>query len=114
MTDQALDKHIDRAQRFLAMQRKRSLFFANDGIFGDPGWELLLEIYIATEHQQWISQADLLGDLSTTSTIGSRLIAVFVDLGYVARSEKDDSDDICMTDSARSECVAYLDAVVDL
>ncbi len=114
MTDQDLNSHVRRAQRFLAMQRKRSLFFANDGLFGNPAWELLLEIYIATETQDCISKPDLFGAISTTPTIASRWIGVFVDHGYVTRCEDHGDDRICMTQEARADCIAYLDAVTEL
>lgn len=114
MTDQALSNHVKRAQQFLAMQRQRSLFFSNDGIFGDPAWELLLEIYIATETHQCVSKSDLFAGLSTTPAIASRWIAVFLDHNYVTICDKNGGDTICMTDDARAECIAYLDAITDL
>lgn len=114
MTDQILDRHVERAQQFLAMQRQRSLFFSNDGIFGDPAWELLLEIYIATETHQCVSKSELFAELSTTPAIASRWIAIFSDNDYVASCKKHGKDCICMTESARTECVAYLDAVMQL
>lgn len=114
MTGQVLDSHVERAQQFLVMQRQRSLFFSNDGIFGDPAWELLLEIYIATETRQCVSKTDLFAELSTTEAIASRWIAVFADNNYVVSCKKHGKDCICMTDSARAECVAYLDAVIQL
>ncbi|MEH6756190.1 MAG: hypothetical protein V7676_01615 [Parasphingorhabdus sp.] len=113
MTDQTLDKHIDRARRFLMMQRKRSLFFPNNAIFGDPAWELLLEIYIATEKHQCVSKAALFAGLSTTPAIASRWISVFIENDYVTICEKHSTDCICLTDDARAECIGYLDAIAD-
>lgn len=114
MTDQILDNNIKRAQRFLAMQRKRSLFFTDDEMFGDPAWELLLEIYIATEKHQSVSKSDLFGELSTTPAIASRWIAVFSDNDYITGCEERGADYIRMTENARAECIAYLDAITDL
>ncbi len=114
MTAPILDNHVTRAQRFLAMQRERSLFFSNDGIFGDPAWELLLEIYIATEKQECISREELFAELSTTPAIASRWISVFFDRQYVTDCEGQGADNIRMTDNARQACVAYLDSVMNL
>lgn len=114
MMDQILDSSLERAQRFLAMQRKRSLFFSNDGLFGDPAWELLLEIYIATEQHECVSKSVLLEKLSTTDAIASRWITVFSNHEFITPCDKHDTDCICMTDHARAQCVAYLDAVTEL
>ncbi len=114
MMDRIIDSSVERAQQFLAMQRKRSLFFSNDGLFGDPAWELLLEIYIATEQHQCVSKSDLLENLSTTDAIASRWITVFSNHELIVHCGKHGADCICMTDDARGQCVAYLDAVMDL
>lgn len=114
MTDQKLDNNIERAKQFLVMQRQRSLFFASDEIFGDPAWELLLEIYIATETHQSVSKSDLFAELSIAPPMASRWIAVFADHGYITSFEKQGADHILMTDVARDGCIAYLDAVTSL
>tara|TARA_R110000772_G_scaffold31902_1_gene78381 strand:+ start:2172 stop:2516 length:345 start_codon:yes stop_codon:yes gene_type:complete len=114
MTNHTLDNHVERARRFLIMHRKRSLFFPDGGMFGDPAWELLLEIYIATEAYRCVSKSDIAAKLSTTPAIASRWISVFMDHDYVAICEKQGSDYICMTDNARAECIAYLDAIKDI
>ncbi|MEP3227086.1 MAG: hypothetical protein ABJO01_14000 [Parasphingorhabdus sp.] len=112
MTEQLLDSYVERAKNYLAMQRQQNLFFENDGIFGDPAWELLLGIFIATESDQCVMKSELLVDLSTTPAIASRWIDIFSDNDYIVECEQQGKVGIRMTDSARAECAAYLDAVL--
>jgi len=113
MTKGTLSRHVESAQKFLGIQRKRDLFFANETMFGDPAWELLLEIYIATEKGQYLSKADLCDSVLIPHSLAVRWISIFVEYDYVEMRIKDGQNCVCMTDNARAECRSYLEAVAD-
>ncbi len=113
MTDHLLNDRVKYARQLLDRQRKRSLFFSNDNIFGDPAWELLLEIYIASDQNQCVSKTDLYAKLSVSDSIAARWLTVFLDRGYVEICEDHSYDHLRMTDKALSECKAYLDSMTD-
>lgn len=111
MTGPLLNDYVERAQNSLRIQRKRSMFFSDNLVFDNPAWELLLEIYIATEQDNWISKKALNESLSAPSSIISRWIDVFADRKYLVSCVKNDQDYVQLTDSARGQCHAYLDAI---
>lgn len=113
MTGTILNNRIERAENFLKMQRKRNLFFSDNLIFDDPAWELLLEIYIATQQNKCISEKKVNESLSAPSSIVVRWINVFADRRYLIRCEKDGEECLQLTDRARDQCHAYLDAISD-
>lgn len=113
MTDHLLTDAVENARRLLDRQRKRGLFFADDGIFGDPAWELLLELYIASEGQHCVKKEDLCSGLSVPVSIASRWLTVFLDQDYIEMCENHGPDHMRLTHSARSACTDYLRSMVE-
>ncbi|GAB5486495.1 MAG: hypothetical protein Pars2KO_00650 [Parasphingorhabdus sp.] len=111
MTRSVLNDHVKRAEDSLRIQRERSLFFPDNLIFDNPAWELLLEIYIATETDYCISTQKLNESLSAPSSIISRWIDIFADRQYLIYCEKHGQHCVRLTERARRQCYAYLDAV---
>lgn len=111
MTRPIQNDRVECAENFLRIQRKRSLFFSDNPVFDDPAWELLLEIYIATERDKCISVGELKDRLSAPSSIISRWISVFEDRHYLVRCKNHDLNCVQLTDRARDRCYAYLDAI---
>ncbi len=113
MTDHLLTDAVESARRLLDRQRKRGLFFADDGIFGDPAWELLLELYIASEEQHCVKKEDICGGLTVPVSIASRWLTVFLDQHYIELCENHGTDHMRLTQSARSACTDYLHSMVE-
>ncbi len=113
MTRPDFKNYIERAESSLRIQRKRSLFFSDSLIFDNPPWELLLEIFIATEQRSCISKRELIDSLDAPNSIVSRWIEIFADRQYLIRCETHDLDCVKLTDKARSKCSAYLDSILE-
>lgn len=113
MTDHLLTDAVNSARNLLDRQRKRGLFFANDGIFGDPAWELLLALYIASEERHCVRKIDLYNGLSVSTSIASRWLAVFLDKDYIEICDNHGPDHVRLTQSAQSACTDYLHSMAD-
>ncbi|WP_422344425.1 hypothetical protein [Parasphingorhabdus sp.] len=113
MTEHLLNDRVKHARQLLDRQRKRSLFFSSNNIFGDPAWELLLEVYIASDQHHCVLKTDLYAKLSVSESIASRWLTVFLDRGDIEICESHGYDHLRMTDRALSECEAYLDSMTD-
>jgi hypothetical protein len=113
MTEHLLNDRVKHARQLLDRQRKRSLFFSSNNIFGDPAWELLLEVYIASDQHHCVLKTDLYAKLSVSESIASRWLTVFLDRGDIEICESHGDDHLRMTGRALSECEAYLDSMTD-
>ncbi|QTD55424.1 hypothetical protein [Parasphingorhabdus cellanae] len=111
MTDQLLANTVESARKLLDRQRKRGLFFANNVIFGDPAWELLLALYIETEQHDCVKKGDLYEGLSVSTSIASRWLTVFLDQGYIEICENRGPDFVRLTQDAQTECTDYLNSM---
>ncbi len=113
MTDHLMAEAVKSARKLLDRQQKRGLFFTNDGIFGDPAWELLLALYIASEERHCVKKIDLYGGLSVSPSIASRWLKVFLDQDYIEICDNHGPDHVRLTQSAKSACTDYLHSMVD-
>lgn len=111
MTQPNFDSYVLRAQKFLNIQRQRSAFFSDNFIFDNPPWEMLLEIFIATEQESCISLEKLAERLTAPKSIISRWVDVFADRRYLVWCEQHEQPCLRLTDGAREQCAAYLDAI---
>ena len=114
MTRHIPDNIIERAESHLEIQRRKSLFFSDNLIFENPPWELLLEIYIATEQGHCISIQTLIDNQSAPASIVRRWIDIFADRQYLISCESHGFECVRLTDESRRQCLAYLDAVADI
>lgn len=113
MTSPILKNYVKRAESSLKNQRKRSLFFSDHSLFDSPPWELLLEVYIATEHNDCVSRNSLISKVEAPRSIVSRWIDIFAERNYLTSCDTANPDCVKLTDDARIRCSAYLDAIFE-
>lgn len=114
MTRPMFNTNIERAENSLKIQRKRSLFFSDSLVFDSTAWEMLLEMFIATEQSNCTSRQDLYERLSAPNSIISRWIDIFAERDYLESCDKPNLGCFRLTTKARDKCYAYLDAIAEI
>lgn len=105
------DRHIWAvlARRTYADRRRRAKIF-DPGLFGEPAWDLLLDLFIAAKENKRVSVTSACIGADVPSTTALRWIAVLESQGLVTR--EDDSKDgrrafIHLTADAYSRMIDY-------
>lgn len=98
------------ARKLYHIRQKRDKFFRS-GLFSDPAWDILLDLYMAEEDQKkiYITSACIAAGVPTST--GLRWITILIQNGYVER--RDDPNDarrsfLALTDVARDALEALL------
>lgn len=108
---------VETAARLYAHRRRRQSFF-NDypGIFGEPAWDILLDLYAARRDRKFTTVSSASLGACTPTTTGLRWIAELQRLGLI-RSQEHPADRrarvVMLTSAAESAMDAYLEAVED-
>lgn len=82
---------VQLAQRLYADRRRRQLAFSNPDIFGEPAWDILLDLYIAHAEERCISVSSACIGSAAPPTTGLRWLGVLQEEGLVLR-EHDPQD----------------------
>jgi DNA-binding MarR family transcriptional regulator len=110
-------EHVAAAHRLYRERRARLQSFSQSlAIFGEPGWDILLEIYLADTvgRAMCVGTACLAADVAQTT--GLRWLAKLEKIGLVTR--EDDPRDgrrglVMLTPRGRSEMERYLARIAD-
>ena len=102
------EDYIHLAERQLGIMRQRNLFFSQSRLFEDTPWELLLEIFVACEERDFVTETELVNTLAAPRSILHRWLDVFEDCGYIKILRDHGSRTFTITDNAREECVSFL------
>lgn len=113
----APNDHITTAYRLYRERRARLQAFSQSiAIFGEPGWDILLEIYLADTvgRAMCVGTACLAADVAQTT--GLRWLAKLEKIGLVVR--QDDPRDgrrglVMLTSRGRTEMERYLTRIAD-
>ena len=108
MNKKPADDFVLLAKQQLEIKRQRPLFFSRGDLFDDISWELLLEIFVASEERDFIQESDLIEKVTASQSIVRRWLRVFEDCGYIKILRNRKSSMISITDIAREECVSFL------
>jgi hypothetical protein len=109
------------AQRYLALarkayslRRKRETIFGNPELFGEPAWDILLDLYIAHGEGKPVSVSSACIGSAAPPTTGLRWLGVLADEGLVLR-ENDPEDNrrvlVRLTQRGISAMERFFDAV---
>lgn len=79
------------ARKIYALRRKRAAIFGEADLFGEPAWDILLDLYIAHGEGKPVSVSSACIGSAAPSTTGLRWLGVLVDVGLVLR-EHDPAD----------------------
>lgn len=83
--------HLSLARKTYALRRKRAAIFGNIDLFGEPAWDILLDLYIALGEGKSVSVSSACIGSAAPPTTGLRWLGVLADEGLVVR-ENDTAD----------------------
>jgi hypothetical protein len=79
------------ARQAYATRRKRTAIFGNPELFGEPAWDILLDLYIAQSEGKPVSVSSACIGSASPPTTGLRWLGVLAEHGLVVREQ--DCDD---------------------
>lgn len=81
----------DLAREAYAVRRRRTTIFDNNELFGEPAWDILLDLYIANVEDKSVSVSSACIGSAAPPTTGLRWLGVLSEQGLIAR-EHDPED----------------------
>jgi hypothetical protein len=84
-------RYLDLARQTYTLRRKRAGIFGNPELFGEPAWDILLDLYIAHGEGKPVSVSSACIGSAAPPTTGLRWLGVLADHGFVMR-ENDPED----------------------
>ncbi len=93
-TDHAMtlqQRHLTIARHVYALRRRRTTIFGNADLFGEPAWDMLLDLYIAHAEGKCVSVSSACIGSAAPATTGLRWLGILADEGLVVR-ENDPGD----------------------
>jgi hypothetical protein len=84
-------RYLALARQAYALRRKRAAIFGNPELFGEPAWDILLDLYIAHAEGKPVSVSSACIGSAAPATTGLRWLGVLADEGLVLR-ENDPED----------------------
>lgn len=102
------------ARQTYALRRKRAAIFGNPDLFGEPAWDILLDLYIAKGEGKQVSVSSACIGSAAPPTTGLRWLGVLADEGLVVREA--DADDhrrvlVRLTPAGQAAMDRFFDAV---
>ncbi|MFO6447244.1 MarR family winged helix-turn-helix transcriptional regulator [Erythrobacter sp. NE805] len=102
------------ARMVYALRRKRAALFGNPDLFGEPAWDILLDLFIAQAEGKCVSVSSACIGSAAPPTTGLRWLGVLADEGLVVR-ESDPEDNrrvhVRLTTKGHSAMQRFLDTV---
>lgn len=79
------------ARKIYALRRKRAAIFGNPDLFGEPAWDILLDLFIAQAESKDVSVSSACIGSAAPATTALRWLGVLVEEGLITR-ENDPQD----------------------
>ena len=106
--------HLHIARQTYALRRKRAAIFGNPDLFGEPAWDILLDLFIAQGEGKKVSVSSACIGSAAPATTGLRWLGVLADEGLVVR-ENDPEDNrrvlVRLTPAGHAAMVRFFEAV---
>lgn len=83
--------HLALARQAYALRRRRAAIFGNAELFGEPAWDILLDLFIAQGEGKSVSVSSACIGSAAPATTGLRWLGVLADEGLIVR-ENDPED----------------------
>lgn len=83
--------YLARARQAYALRRKRDSIFGNPDLFGEPAWDILLDLFIAHGEGKPVSVSSACIGSASPATTGLRWLGVLAEEGLITR-ENDSGD----------------------
>jgi hypothetical protein len=84
-------RHLELARKTYSLRRKRAVIFGNPELFGEPAWDILLDLFIAQAEEKPVSVSSACIGSAAPATTGLRWLGVLADEGLIVR-ENDSGD----------------------
>lgn len=78
-------RYLALARKAYTLRRKRAALFGNPELFGEPAWDILLDLYIAHGEGKPVSVSSACIGSAAPPTTGLRWLGVLADEGLVTR-----------------------------
>lgn len=106
--------HLALARKTYALRRKRVSLFGSADLFGEPAWDILLDLYIAAGEGKPVSVSSACIGSAAPATTGLRWLGVLADEGLVVR--ENDAEDhrrvlVRLTPAGQTAMDRFFDAV---
>lgn len=102
------------ARKTYALRRKRAAIFGNPDLFGEPAWDILLDLFIAAGEHKSVSVSSACIGSAAPATTGLRWLGVLADEGLIVR-ENDPEDNrrvlVRLTPSGHAAMERFFEAV---
>lgn len=83
--------YVEAARKLYALRRKRARIFGNPDLFGEPAWDIMLDLFIAQGEGKSVSVSSACIGSAAPATTGLRWLGVLADEGLIQR-ENDPED----------------------
>ena len=83
--------YLDLARKAYALRRKRAAVFGKAELFGEPAWDILLDLFIAQGEGKSVSVSSACIGSAAPATTGLRWLGILADEGLIVR-EADPAD----------------------
>jgi hypothetical protein len=83
--------YVQLARHAYAIRRQRSTIFGSLELFGEPAWDILLDLYIACAEEKPVSVSSACIGSAAPPTTGLRWLGVLAEQGFILR-EHDPED----------------------
>ena len=103
------------ARQAYALRRKRAAIFGNPELFGEPAWDILLDLYIVHADGKPVSVSSACIGSAASPTTGLRWLGVLAEEGLVVRENHSDDDRRVLVRLTRAGITAmerFFDAVI--
>ncbi len=105
--------HLALARKAYALRRKRSAIFGNPDLFGEPAWDILLDLFIAQGEGKPVSVSSACIGSAAPATTGLRWLGVLAEEGLIVR-ENDPEDHrrvlVRLTSAGRTAMERFFDS----
>lgn len=102
------------ARKTYALRRKRAAIFGNHDLFGEPAWDIMLDLFIAQGDGKSVSVSSACIGSAAPATTGLRWLGVLADQGLVVR-ENDPEDNrrvlVRLTSAGHAAMERFFEAV---
>lgn len=78
-------RYLAQARQAYALRRKRAAIFGNPELFGEPAWDILLDLYISHAEGKPVSVSSACIGSAAPATTGLRWLGVLAEEGLIVR-----------------------------
>ena len=101
------------ARELYAIRRHRPAIFGNAELFGEPAWDILLDLYVAHAEDKPVSVSSACIGSDSPATTGLRWLGILAQEGLVVREHDPDDQLVRLSDEGLASMDAYFAHVTE-